>query len=84
LQDDEFVPVTWTVFTPEDSTIAGAAARRHQQLLRLLQEAEEQEAAPTVENLAEALEVSRPTIKRDLAALRRKGYEVRTRGSRGG
>jgi tetratricopeptide (TPR) repeat protein len=84
MQDDDYVPVTWTVFASEDSTIAGAAARRRQQLLRLLQEAESQGAAPTVDDLAEALQVSQPTIKRDLAALRRAGHEVRTRGSRRG
>ena len=84
MQDDDYVPVTWTVFASEDSTIDGAATRRRQQLLRLLQEAENQGAAPTVDNLAEALQVSQPTIKRDLAALRRAGYVVRTRGSRRG
>jgi DNA-binding transcriptional ArsR family regulator len=84
MQDDDYVPVTWTVFTSEDSTVVGAAARRRQQLLRLLQEAENQGAAPTVDNLAEALQVSQPTIKRDLAALRRAGHVVRTRGSRRG
>ena len=84
LRDDEWVEVTWTVSAPEDDEIPGKVARRHHQLLRLLQEAADQGAAPTVDDLAAALEVSQPTIKRDLAALRRAGHDVQTRGSRGG
>ena len=82
LRDDEWVEVVWTVAALEDETIAGKVARRRHRLLRLLREAKEQGAAPTVDDLAAALEVSRATIKRDLAALRRAGHEVRTRGSR--
>lgn len=83
LRDDEWVEVTWTVEAPEDETIPRKTARRQHRLLRLLREAAEQGAAPTVDHLAEALGVSRATIKRDLAALRQAGHEVRTRGSRG-
>ncbi len=82
LRDDEWVEVTWTVTAPEDDAVLGKVARRQQRLQRLLREAQEQGAAPTVDDLADALEVSRATIKRDLAALRRAGHEVRTRGSR--
>jgi len=82
LREDEWVEVVWTVAALEDETIAGKVARRRHRLLRLLREAKEQGAAPTVDDLAAALEVSRATIKRDLAALRRAGHEVRTRGSR--
>jgi DNA-binding SARP family transcriptional activator/Tfp pilus assembly protein PilF len=84
LQDDEFVSVAWTVVAPGDEIIPGKADRRRHCLLRLLQEAEAQGAAPTLEDLATALEVSQPTIKRDLAALRQAGHQVHTRGSRGG
>jgi len=82
LRDDEWVEVVWTVAAREDEAIGGKVARRRQRLLRLLQEAGEQGAAPTLDDLASALDVSRATIKRDLAALRRAGHEVRTRGSR--
>ncbi|MGD9100760.1 MAG: DUF1670 domain-containing protein, partial [Anaerolineae bacterium] len=82
LRDDEYVSVTWTVAAPEDDAIAGKVARRQRRLSRLLQEAQEQGAAPTVDDLAAALAVSRPTLRRDLAALRRAGREAQTRGSR--
>ena len=83
LRDDEWVEVAWTVEAPEDETIPRKTARRQHRLLRLLREAAAQGAAPTVDHLAAALKVSRATIKRDLAALRKAGHEVRTRGSRG-
>ena len=90
LRDDEWVEVTWTVTTSEDEAISGKAcpersrrtARRQHRLLCLLREAQEQGAAPTVEDLAEALGVSRATVKRDLAGLRKAGRQVRTRGGR--
>lgn len=83
LRDDEWVDVAWTVSTPEDARIAGKVARRQHRLLRLLGQAAGQGAAPTVDDLAGALESSPATIKRDLAALRAQGREVVTRGSRG-
>jgi DNA-binding SARP family transcriptional activator/DNA-binding transcriptional ArsR family regulator len=83
LRDDEWVEVMWTLDAPEDTSIPRKTARRQHRLLRLVREAAEQGAAPTVDHLAAALGVSRATIKRDLAALRKAGYEVRTRGSRG-
>jgi DNA-binding SARP family transcriptional activator len=83
LRDDEWLEVTWTVAAPEDEAIINKVARRRHQLVRLLQEANEQRAAPTVSDLAAALEVSQVTVKRDLAALRQAGHRVRTRGSRG-
>jgi len=82
LRDDEWVEVTWTIEAPEDETISGKANRRRHRLLRLLREAERQGAAPTVDFLAAALRAGRATIKRDLAALRKAGHDVRTRGSR--
>ncbi|HNT74231.1 MAG TPA: tetratricopeptide repeat protein [Anaerolineae bacterium] len=80
LRDDEQVAVTWTIFTPEDDAITGKIARRQHQLLRLLREAREQSAAPTVQTLSVALDVAPRTIKRDLAALRAQGHDARTRG----
>jgi DNA-binding transcriptional ArsR family regulator len=84
LQDEEYVAVVWTLSTPEDSTIGSEVDRRRQRLLRLLGEASEQGAVPTVYDLAGALQVSQPTVKRDLAALRRAGHQAHTRGSRRG
>jgi DNA-binding SARP family transcriptional activator/tetratricopeptide (TPR) repeat protein len=82
LRDDEYVAVTWTVEAPEDRSLSGKADRRQARLSRLLREAAEQGAAPTVEDLAAALGVSEPTARRDLAALRQAGNPVETRGSR--
>ncbi len=82
LSDDEYVQVTWTLAAPQDQAISDGARRRRHRLLRLLREAREQGAAPTVAGLAQALQVSRRTIKRDLATLREAGHSVPTRGSR--
>jgi tetratricopeptide (TPR) repeat protein len=82
LRDEEHVQVIWTVAAPEDEEIPGKVARRRGRILRLLRETAEHSAAPTVEHLADALEVSARTIKRDLAALRAQGHDARTRGSR--
>lgn len=69
------IAVRWTVDAgPADAALKhaqGAIALRRVRLARLLQEAESQGACPTVAQLAEALDVSPRTIKRDLAALRR-------------
>jgi DNA-binding SARP family transcriptional activator/tetratricopeptide (TPR) repeat protein len=82
LRDDEYVNISWTVATPDDADITDEGDRRRCRLLRLLHQAAEQSAAPTVDDLAAALDVSRATLKRDLAALRRAGHEIRTRGSK--
>jgi predicted ATPase/DNA-binding SARP family transcriptional activator len=82
LRADEQIEVTWTPASAEDETISDKFARRRQRLLRLLREAEEQGAAPTVDDLANALDVSYVTIRRDLAALRRSGQSAPTRGDR--
>ena len=83
LRHDEWRSVLWTVAAVEDETIRGKTERRRHRLLRLLREAEEQGAAPRVEDLARALRVSDRTIKRDLAALRKAGRPAITRGRRG-
>ncbi len=82
LREGETVTVTWTVELPEDEIVTGKVTRRRHRILRLLREAAEQTAAPTVPDLAQALGVSARTIERDLAALRKAGHDVRTRGSR--
>jgi hypothetical protein len=81
LRDDEWVEVVWTVAAPEDDAVAGKVDRRRHRLLRLLRQAAEQGATPTVVDLAAALDAGERTIKRDLAALRKAGHEVHTRGS---
>jgi DeoR/GlpR family transcriptional regulator of sugar metabolism len=45
-------------------------------------EAQRGGAVPSVENLAEALDVSPSTIRRDLAFLRAQGHVIDTRGQR--
>ncbi|MEW5868220.1 MAG: tetratricopeptide repeat protein [Chloroflexota bacterium] len=70
LRPDEYVEVAWTVAAPEDECIPGKARRRRQRLLRLLEQAREQGAAPNHDHLAQALGVSSRTIERDLLALR--------------
>jgi tetratricopeptide (TPR) repeat protein len=82
LHPDEWVDVAWTVAAHEDDGIPSKVDRRRRRLLRLLGEAAEQSAAPTVADLATALSVNERTIRRDLAALRDAGHDVPTRGSR--
>ena len=81
---DETVVVTWTVDAgEEDAALAereGQVALRRQRLLRLLAEAEAAGARPTVADLAGALDVSPRTVRADIAALRRQGHPIRTRG----
>jgi hypothetical protein len=66
--------VRWTVDAgPADAALKhaqGAIALRRARLARLRREAEAQGAHPTIAQLADALNVSARTIKRDLAALR--------------
>lgn len=81
LHEDEWVEVTWTLHTAEDDSITSKVSRRHTRILRLLHEAQQQEAAPTLQDLAEALQVSKRTIKRDLAKLRQQGKTLNTRRS---
>ena len=66
---------------PADWATESAAERRRRRLARLVAEADEQEGATRVSDLAVALSVSERTIKRDLAELRAMGVELRTRRS---
>jgi DNA-binding SARP family transcriptional activator/predicted ATPase len=80
LQDSECIEICWTIKEPRDAEIEGKADCRQHRLLRLVDEAQLQGGAPTVADLAQALQVSDRTIKRDLALLRKTGQEIETRG----
>jgi tetratricopeptide (TPR) repeat protein len=80
----ELVTVIWTVDAGEEEVALAkreskVALRRHR-LLRLLAEAEAAGGLPAVADLAGALDFSPRTIRADLAALRRQGHTVYTRG----
>ncbi len=82
LHPEEWTTVIWTVAAPSDASINDLVTRRRHRILRLLDEAAEQRAAPTIADLAAVLDASSATIRRDLAALRRDGHRINTRGSR--
>jgi DNA-binding SARP family transcriptional activator len=82
LDDDDLQSVQWTVEHPDDDLVASPIDRRRQRLLRLLDEAEMAGAAPAIDDLAGALEVSDSTIRRDLGDLRGQGHQINTRGQR--
>lgn len=69
LREDDFATVTWTLNAPDDESIEDKAERRQHRLKRLLAESAAQGAAPTDDDLAQALEVSRRTILRDMQIL---------------
>jgi hypothetical protein len=77
--------VTWTVNAgKEDQEVEkqhGASALRQTRIQRLLGEAVDQGAVATQEDLAQALQVSVRTIKRDCAALQKQGIYLPTRGN---
>lgn len=81
----ESVAVTWTLDAgPDDEELgarAGKVALRRARLLRLLAEARAAGALPSHDDLAQALEVTRRTIRSDVAALRAQGHEIPTRNS---
>lgn len=79
LNENERVDVTWTLDAPGDNAVRGKTARRQHRLRRLLDEAQAQNAAPTDDELARALDVSRHTILRDMAALAERGENSSTR-----
>ncbi len=76
LSADEQIAVTWTVETPQDRAIRSKGKRRRQQIVRLLHEAQSQNALPAYHHLAEALGVSQRTILRDMAALNQAGIDL--------
>jgi len=78
----EKTTLRWTIEEPEDTTITGKVTRRRHVLRRLLAEANVAGAAPTDDDLAAALGVSRHTILRDMAALTQKGTPLPTRRRR--
>jgi DNA-binding SARP family transcriptional activator len=82
LRPEELVDVTWTVEAPEDVRVTDVGDRRRRQIIRLLDEASAQGAAPTVDDLADAIGASRSTVRRDLATLRQLGAHAPTRGHR--
>ena len=82
VHDDEWIEVVWTITDPSDASISNRGERRRMRLQRLAEQAERQGGAPRVEDLAETLGVSEATVRRDLAALRKAGIDVSTRGSR--
>ena len=81
LTPDEYVDVTWTTSHPTDWEQATPARRRRLRLARLATEAESQGGLARIVDLAQALEVSEQTIKRDIADLRAGGTTLRTRKS---
>lgn len=69
LRPDEYIAVEWTVNAPEDEAYPDKTSQRHYRLKRLLHEAADRGAAPTDDDLADALGVSRRTILRDMQTL---------------
>jgi DNA-binding SARP family transcriptional activator/Flp pilus assembly protein TadD len=79
---DECTTILWT---PNAGPLEPPLRRQHlrrARLRRLLTEAAVQGAAPTIEHLAQALNVSPATLNTDLAALRQEGWPVSTRGAK--
>lgn len=79
LASDDYASITWTLARPGDEALTPASARRQHILRRLLSEASAQGAAPTDDDLARALSVSRRTILRDIQALQTQGIDIQTR-----
>jgi predicted ATPase/DNA-binding SARP family transcriptional activator len=79
LRDDEYVIVTWTVAARSDDEIQSKNARRRHRIIRLLAEAQNQDAVPRDRDFAEVLGVSLPSLRRDMAALA-DGHDLLTRG----
>lgn len=78
----DLVTVEWTLHHPSDTDAPGKVARRRNRLLRLIQEANEQGAAPSLADLVDVLDTSSATVRRDLAELRQDHPTITTHGSR--
>lgn len=80
----EGIAVVWTVDAgPADAALGRRESKvslRRKRILRLLAEAEAAGARAAIPDLAGALDVSARTIRADLAALRKEGHAIRTRG----
>lgn len=83
LSDADRIPVELTVNAPEDEAISDKSERRHYRLRRLMAEAAGQGAAPTDDDLARTLGVSRRTVIRDMQALALAGSPAATRHRKG-
>lgn len=85
LKEVDKVEVVWTIDGGQkDREVAqksGMQTLRRVRIRRLLNEALSQGAVATQEDLAEALQVSVRTIKRDCAQLKEEGISVATRGN---
>ncbi|MGH3443617.1 MAG: BTAD domain-containing putative transcriptional regulator [Nitriliruptorales bacterium] len=80
LRNEELRDIVLTVRAPEDDEVAERIPRRRARLSRLLEEATSQGAAPTIADLAELLDVSPATVRRDLEAIRGEKQVPATRG----
>lgn len=85
LRETELIQIRWTVDAgAEDRQVQqqhGATALRQVRVQRLLAEALEQGGIASQEDLAQALQVSVRTIKRDFAALQQQGLYLPSRGN---
>jgi biotin operon repressor len=85
LRETELIQIRWTVDAgAEDRQVQqqhGAKALRQVRLQRLLLEALEQEGVASQEDLAQALQVSVRTIKRDFEQLQQQGLYLPSRGN---
>jgi hypothetical protein len=79
LTDRDCVTIEWTIAAPEDDALTDPIDRRRHILSRLIAEARSAGAAPTDDDLARALDVSRRTILRDIDALAQSGVKLPTR-----
>jgi hypothetical protein len=85
LTETPMAEVIWTVDAGlEDREVLhrhGHVALRRVRILRLVNEALDQDAVATQEDLAQVLHVSVRTVKRDCACLEAQGFEIPTRGN---
>lgn len=84
LHQTDMVEVTWTLDAGEEDLEIlkqhGRVALRQVRLLRLIDEALDQDGVATQEDLARTLGVGVRTIRADIATLKMKGYHIITRG----